>query len=148
MTNPWLLHVKKYWNSHPNLTYGECLKKAKKTYKKKKHGGNPLAIVGAVTEGVNAVSGLTNAIGDQINQGRLTSHQINKDNGNLNIERANKFNDYYRHLEHIRFWNGSELPPYLRLERTHTNNPKYKAEQEAKDKLLYAYAKKQFNGEI
>jgi hypothetical protein len=35
MANSWLEHVKKYWKSHPALSYGECLKKAKSTYKKK-----------------------------------------------------------------------------------------------------------------
>jgi hypothetical protein len=32
--NPWLMHVKKYRESHPNLKYSEVLKQAKSTYKK------------------------------------------------------------------------------------------------------------------
>jgi hypothetical protein len=32
--NSWLEHVKKYRQKHPNLSYKECLQKAKTTYKK------------------------------------------------------------------------------------------------------------------
>lgn len=32
--NPWLAHVKAYRSKHPNKSYKECLKEAKKTYKK------------------------------------------------------------------------------------------------------------------
>ena len=34
MGNPWLAHVKAYRAKHPNKSYKECLKEAKKTYKK------------------------------------------------------------------------------------------------------------------
>ena len=33
-SNPWLAHVKAYRAKHPNKSYKECLKEAKKTYKK------------------------------------------------------------------------------------------------------------------
>lgn len=36
MTNPWLTHLKKYHSAHPELSYGEAMKKAKATYKKTK----------------------------------------------------------------------------------------------------------------
>lgn len=32
--NPWLAHVKAYRSKHPNKSYKDCLKEAKKTYKK------------------------------------------------------------------------------------------------------------------
>ena len=157
MSNPklkaWIDKCMDYHKKHPELTYKECLekladpKKAKtrklaKT-KKKKHGGNPLAIAG-VTEAVKAIPGTVNALGDQIDKGRRTTHEINKENGNLSIEKAKKFNEYYRHLEHIRFWDGSQLPPNLRLERYKTNNSKFADEQKQKDEALYEYAKQQY----
>ena len=36
--NPWLAHVKKYFDSH-NVSYAQALKEAKKTYKPKKKAG-------------------------------------------------------------------------------------------------------------
>lgn len=33
-SNPWIAHVKQYKASHPGLTFTQCLKEAKKTYKK------------------------------------------------------------------------------------------------------------------
>ena len=33
--NPWILHVKEYSKMHPGKKWSECLKEAKKTYKKK-----------------------------------------------------------------------------------------------------------------
>lgn len=32
MSNPWLIHLKKYHSQHPSLTYKEAMKEAKKTY--------------------------------------------------------------------------------------------------------------------
>ena len=32
-SNPWVLHVMRYQRSHPSLSYGECLKKARASYK-------------------------------------------------------------------------------------------------------------------
>ena len=144
--NVWLEHVKKYQAKHPNLTYGECLKKAKKTYKKKakKHGGNPLAIAGVVTEGVNAVTGLTNALGDQIDKGRKTTRDLDREVGKVEIEKDRNLLQYFRDLKHKRFWDQDYLPNYLKLERTHTNNPAYRAEQERKDELLWQYVKKTY----
>lgn len=36
MHNKWLEHVKQFRKKHPNKSYKECLKMAKKTYKKSK----------------------------------------------------------------------------------------------------------------
>lgn len=33
--NPWLVHVANYRKAHPNMSYSECLKMAKPSYKKK-----------------------------------------------------------------------------------------------------------------
>lgn len=33
-TNPWMEHVRKYREEHPEKKYGECLAEAAKTYKK------------------------------------------------------------------------------------------------------------------
>lgn len=37
--NPWLEHVKQYRAAHPNLSYKECLKAAKSSYKSQKGEG-------------------------------------------------------------------------------------------------------------
>jgi len=143
--NNWKHHLTKYQHSHPKLTLKECMIGASKTYKKKenkrKHGGNPAAIVGAVAQ---AVPGTINAIGDQINQGRITSHEFEKDEGKTTSKRAANFEQYYRDLMHKRFWNGESLPPNLRWPREKTNNPKFAAEQERKDQALWDYAEKQY----
>ena len=36
--NSWIKHVKKYHKKHPNLTYGEAMKKSRKSYKKQQGG--------------------------------------------------------------------------------------------------------------
>jgi len=33
--NPWLVHVAAYRKAHPNMSYSDCLKAAKSSYKKK-----------------------------------------------------------------------------------------------------------------
>ena len=33
--NPWLVHVANYRKAHPNMSYSDCLKAAKPSYKKK-----------------------------------------------------------------------------------------------------------------
>jgi hypothetical protein len=30
--NAWISHVLRYWKSHPSLSYGDCLKKARASY--------------------------------------------------------------------------------------------------------------------
>ena len=146
--NSWHEHLMKYKQKHPNLSLKECMKEASKTYKKKggrrKKGGNPLATA-AVGEAVKAIPGTINAIGDQIDQGRKTQHQFNKENGALSVEKNKNLLQYYRDLQHKRFWDQEYLPPTLRLERTHTNNSKYKNEQDQKNKLLWEYAKNCFS---
>ena len=109
-------------------------------------GGNPLAAVGAVAE---ALPGLVSGIGEAVDQGRRTTHEISKENGALQVdqaynigEREKKFQQFYRDLMHKRFWDGESLPPRLRFPRYKTNNPAYAAEQEAADDKLYAYAEK------
>jgi len=144
MGNPWIEHVKKYQKKHPNLDWGQCLKQAKKSYKKRKHGGNPLLVAG-VTEAVKAIPGTVNAIGDQIDKGRKTQHEFNKDNGALMAERSKNFQQFYRDLMHKRFWDGESLPPSLRWPREKTNNPKYADQQEKKDQALYDWAEKQWD---
>ncbi len=106
-------------------------------------GGNPLALVSAVAE---AAPGLVNGISNAIDQGRRTDREFAREDGQLNIDRDKKFQQYYRDLVHDRFWDGEKLPPRLRWPREKTNNPKYAAEQEAKDDALYAYAEKKFYG--
>ena len=96
--------------------------------------------------GVNAISGLANSLGDQIDQGRRTTRELDREIGKVNIEKNKNLLDYFRDLKHKRFWDQDYLPNYLKLERTHTNNPEYKAEQERKDELLWQYAQKTFGG--
>ncbi len=142
----WRSYLMRYQHSHPNLSLKECMIEASKTYKKKKHGGNPLAVAEVVTGGVNAISGLANSLGDQIDKGRRTTRELDRETGKVNIEKNKNLLDYFRDLKHKRFWDQDYLPNYLKLERTHTNNPKYKAEQERKDELLWQYAQKTFGG--
>jgi len=35
MKNPWLTHLLAFRKAHPNLSFTDCMKKAKLTYKKK-----------------------------------------------------------------------------------------------------------------
>ena len=34
--NSWMMHLKKFHKDHPELSYKECMSRAKKTYKKTK----------------------------------------------------------------------------------------------------------------
>ncbi len=106
-------------------------------------GGNPLAIAGMVTEGIGNLAG---TIGDQIDKGRRTTFEIDKETGNVAAEKAKNFDKFYRDLMHKRFWDGESLPPRLRFDRIKTNNPKYAKEQEIKDQALWDYAHKQYYG--
>lgn len=55
--NQWIQHVKAYQAKHPNLTYKECLKKAKKTYKSQKGRGPSSAIAEGVSKALDVSSG-------------------------------------------------------------------------------------------
>ena len=74
MPNEWVKKVKDYHSKHPELTYKQCMVKLSK--KKNKHGGNPLAIAEAVTGGLNAIGGVAESIGNQIEQGRRTTREL------------------------------------------------------------------------
>lgn len=146
--NPWIEKVKQYNAKHPNLTYKECMIKLSNK-RKKKHGGNPMAVAGAISGVADSVGGLATSIGNQIDQGRRTTHEISLQNGGIEVdkaynvgEREKKFQDFYRDLMHKRFWDGDSLPPRLRFPRWKTNNKQYEKEQEIADDKLYAYAEK------
>ena len=111
-------------------------------------GGNPLL---AATAAADSIGNLASAIGDQVDKGRHTTHEISKENGGIEVDRAHniaekekKFQQFYRDMMHTRYWNGESLPTRLRWPREKTNNPKYAAEQEKKDDALYAYCEKVF----
>ena len=98
---------------------------------------------------LNSVGGVATAIGDQIEQGRRTTRELEREDLGLDVKKTQnkgeaekKFLQFFRDLQHERFWNGSMLPPDLRLERYKTNNPKYAAEQKKQDTKLYEYARK------
>jgi hypothetical protein len=146
--NLWIEKVKAYHSKHPELTYKECMIKLSK---KRKHGGNPLAAAEAISGVADSVGNLATAIGDQVDKGRRTTHEISKENGGIEVDRASntgerekKFQQFYRDMMHKRFWDGDSLPPRLRWPREKTNNPKYADEQEKKDDALYAYCEKVF----
>lgn len=140
----WHDHVAAYRKKHPGLSLKDAMHGAGKTYpsKKKMKGGNP-AIVGAIAA---AVPDTIRGIGDAVDQGRKTQHEFNRENGNLVVEKEKNFQQYYRDLMHTRFWDPEKLPRKLRFPRDKTNNPKYKAEQEAADDALYEYAEKRYYG--
>ena len=106
-------------------------------------GGNPLAIASAVGE---ALPGVIGGISDAIDKGKKTDRELAREDGQLNVDRDKKFQQYYRDLMHTRFWNGDALPPRLRFPREKTNNPQFAHEQEIKDDALYQYAEKKFYG--
>jgi hypothetical protein len=182
MPNPWLTHVADYRKKHPNLSYKQVLTQAKasysgstKTTKKKtsgsktgrgkgkrgkivisknkiiiKRGGNALAGVAAVGD---TVGNLATSIGDQVDKGRRTTHEINKENGYIKVEQKRnigneerEFQAFYRDLIHQRYWDPEKLPPRLRLpfDRKYINDKKYKKLRDESDEKLYAYAEKVF----
>ena len=131
----------------PNGTVIEG-EKRKRGRPRKQMGGNPLMIASAVAD---AAPGIINGIGSAVDQGRRTQHEFNKENGALEVERAQntgerekRFQQFYRDLMHTRFWDPEKLKPSLRFPREKTNNPKYAKEQEIADEKLYDYAEKVF----
>jgi hypothetical protein len=115
-----------------------------------KRGGNPLAGVAAVGD---TVGNLANSIGDQIDKGRRTTHEINKENGYIKVEQKRNIGNeerehqaFYRDLIHQRYWDPEKLKPSLRLpfDRKYINDPKYKKQRDIADDKLYAYAEKVF----
>jgi predicted nucleic acid-binding Zn-ribbon protein len=117
-------------------------------------GGNAIAAMEAVNEIGKTANDLTNSFGDQIDKGRRTTRELDRESGKLEIDKAqNKakkaktFNQYYRDLMHLRFWDADQFPPSLRFPREKTNNPKYKKEQDIADQKLWDYAEKTYNQE-
>jgi hypothetical protein len=147
--NNWKQHLSRYQHSHPNLTLKECMQGASKTYKKKKHGGNPAAIIGAVAQ---AVPGTITGISDAIDQGRRTTKEFDRESGKLAAERDKNFQNYYRDLAHTRYWNPEAIKPSLRLKKfgidppSKINDPKLSANRERADDALYTYAEEKFYG--
>jgi len=105
--------------------------------------GGSAAIVGAIASAVPEAIG---KIGEASNRGRELDHEFNRENGNLQYQKNNRFLEYYRNLLHNRFWNQEMFPPYLRLPRFETNNPKFAAKQEEKDNAMWNYAIETWDG--
>ena len=91
-------------------------------------GGNPLAVAGVVAE---ALPGVIGGISDAVDKGKRTDRELAREDGQLNVDRDKKFQQFYRDLMHQRYWDPEKLRPSLRFPREKTNNPKYKAEQDA-----------------
>ena len=72
MTNPWIIHVKKYHSDHPNMIYKDVLKEAAKTYtkiakKNMKGRGIVTDVLGDIKEG-KLVSKATDYISNKVKQ--------------------------------------------------------------------------------
>ena len=81
MSNPWLNHVAKVRSANPNLSYKECLVKAKSSYKKKQAGGNPallaLASKGAdtLTSGLNFAGQIAGQVANRRDKSGFYDHE-------------------------------------------------------------------------
>lgn len=109
-------------------------------------GGNA-ALIGELAA---ALPESVNAVGNAVDQGRRTTFEIGKETGQFEVDRENIFMNYYRDLEHKRYWNPSKLPPKLRLKKfgidppSESKNKKYSSQLDKADEALYDYAYKQF----
>jgi hypothetical protein len=107
-------------------------------------GGNA-AIVGAIA---GAVPDTIRGIGDAVDQSRKTTYDFEREEGKVDVKKDNVFMDYYRNLEHVRYWDPSKLPPKLRLKKFGIDPPSRSFDASLKDNLeqadeaLYNYAYK------
>ena len=64
MSNPWLEHVSKFRESHPNLSYKEALSQAKTTYTKKKRSKKQSGTgqEELISQGIDAASNVVESI--------------------------------------------------------------------------------------
>lgn len=77
-------------------------------------GGNPLAIAGIQAVG-SAAPGAISAIGNLINEGTKQRGDWMKHIGADKIDKIKSFTDFFRELQHIRYWQPTSLPKSLRL---------------------------------
>lgn len=107
-------------------------------------GGNP-ALIGAIAE---ALPETTRAVGDAVDQGRRTTYDFQREEGKVDVKKDNVFMDYFRNLEHVRYWDPSKLPVKLRLKSfgidppSESKNKKYSDQLDKADEALYKYAYK------
>ena len=109
----------------PNMQSSKRFKPAESLTRRKMEGGSPLAALEAGSKALDSVSNAASSIGNAVDQGRKTTHELNESLGINDISRTlnpaqlkAKVDAEYRKQQHERWWKyGDYQPKYLDLKK-------------------------------